>query len=80
MSVFEDINHAKISTILISIWAFVVPGIAAFIISNPTYILALLTATIGVKYAAIIAPIILTAFLVWYNQHYPGITMPTNGA
>ena len=37
MSVFEDIDHAKISTILLSLWAFVVPGIAAYIISNPTY-------------------------------------------
>ena len=74
MSVFENIDHAKISTILLSLWAFAVPGIAAFIISNPTYILALLTATIGIKYAAIIAPIILTMFLVWYNQHYPGIS------
>jgi hypothetical protein len=80
MSVFEDINHAKISTILLSIWAFVVPGLATYIISNPTMILALLTATIEVKYAAILVPIILTMFLVWYNQHYPGISMPTNGA
>ena len=29
MSVFEDIDHAKISTILLSAWAFIIPGIAA---------------------------------------------------
>jgi hypothetical protein len=40
----------------------------------------MLTTTIGVKYAAILAPIIVTMFLVWYNAHYPGISMPTNGA
>lgn len=80
MSVFENINHAKISTILLSAWAFIVPGLAAYIISNPGLILAMLTTTIGVKYAAILAPIIVTMFLVWYNAHYPGITMSTNGA
>jgi hypothetical protein len=51
------IDHAKISTILLSAWGFIVPGLAAYIISNPTMILAILTATIGVKYAAILAPI-----------------------
>jgi len=80
MSVFENIDHAKISTILLSAWAFIVPGLAAYIIANPGLILAILTATIGIKYAAVLAPIIVTMFLVWYNAHYPGITMPTNGA
>jgi hypothetical protein len=80
MSVFEDIDHAKISTILLSAWAFIVPGLTAYIISNPGLILAILTTTIGVKYAAILAPIIITMFLVWYNQHYPGISSTVDGA
>ena len=49
MSVFENIDHAKISTILLSLWAVMIPGIVAYIIGNPGLILAMLTATIGIK-------------------------------
>jgi hypothetical protein len=74
MSVFENIDHAKISTILLSLWAVMIPGIVAYIIGNPGLILAMLTATIGIKYATVLAPIMLSIILVWYNAHYPGIT------
>ncbi len=32
MSVFENINHAGLSTILLSVWGFVVPGVAILIV------------------------------------------------
>ena len=80
MSVFENINHAWLSTILLSAWGFIVPGLAYIIISHPAYILTLLSATIGVKYSAILAPAITLMFLIWYNAHYPGVSMPTDGA
>ncbi len=54
MSVFENINHVWISTVLISIWGFVVPGVAILIVSHLTVILAFLVSTIGLKYATII--------------------------
>lgn len=80
MSVFENIDHAKISTILLSLWGVTLPVIAGYIFLNQGIIIAILSATIGVKYSAIIGPIILSLFLIWYNQHYPGVSMPTDGA